>query len=132
MPVGTYPIEDLAVWLDGELPDGINVYGHAADIGKLPALVMAPGNPAIALRTMAGGNLTLAWGIDATLVVSRSQTKYGTRALVDMWRQVAVTVQRYSETVTVMTLEEIGEVEWSGGTAMAGTMPLVLEQNEGT
>ena len=125
-------MEQLAAYLDAELPDNVQVYGHAADIGKLPAVVLVPGEPAIAMVTQSGTDMVLAWGIDATLVVGRSQVKYGTEALVDLWRQIALKVMSYTETVTVLTLEEIGEVEWSGGTAMAGTMPMILTQNEST
>lgn len=132
MPVGTYPVEDLAAYLDSVLPDGVQVYNHPSDIGKLPAVVFVPGDPAIAVQTMSGNEFVLAWGIEATLVTSRSQVKYGTRAIVDLWRQVAAAVNTYSETVTVLSLEEIGEIEWSGGTAIAGTMPMILTQSEAT
>ena len=130
MPVGTYPVEELAAYLDAELPDGINVYGHAADIGKLPAVVLTPGNPAIAVVTQNGENSSLAWGIEAVLVVSRSKPKYGTRKVVDLWRQVFTAVIGYEHMVEILTLEEVGEVEWSGGEAIAGTMPLILTVQE--
>ncbi len=126
MAVGDYPIEDFATYLTTALPDGINVYGHAADIGKLPAVVLVPGNPAIAVVTQGGPTQTLAWGVEATLVVNRSQPKYGTREIFDLWRRVADAAVSYTESVTVLTLEEVGEVEWSGGTAIAGMMPLVI------
>jgi hypothetical protein len=51
---------------------------------------------------------------------------------VDLWRQVAVACNDYTEAVQVLTLEEIGEIEWSGGTAIAGTMPMILTQSEAT
>jgi hypothetical protein len=132
MPVGTYPVENLAAFVDSALPDGVQVYAHAADIGKLPAVVFVPGDPAIVVTTMSGNAFVLGWGIEVTLVTSRSQVKYGTRAIVDLWRQVAVACNDYTEAVQVLTLEEIGEIEWSGGTAIAGTMPLILTQSEGT
>ena len=132
MAIGTYPVEDLAAYLDAVLDDGIQVYNHAADIGALPAVVMVPGNPAIAIASQANPDMTLAWGIEAMLVVSRSQPKYGTRAIVDLWRQVATAVVAYEHTVTVLSLEEIGELEWSGGEALAGSMPMILTQQEGT
>ncbi len=130
MAVGDYPIEDFADYLRAQLPDGIHVYGHAADIGKLPAVVLVPGNPSIAVAAQGGPTFTLAWGIDATLVVNRSQPKYGTREIFDLWRQVAEAAVSYTDTVTILTLEEVGEVEWSGGTAIAGTMPLVITVQE--
>jgi hypothetical protein len=126
MTVGEYPLEDFAAYLDGVLPDGVQVYGYAADIGKLPAVVLAPGDPSIVVTSMAPALGSLAWGVDAMVVVSRSQPKYAMRAITDLWQELKAAADAYTNTVDVLSLEQIGDLEWAGEDALAGSVPLII------
>jgi hypothetical protein len=126
MAVGDYPLEDFATYLDGVLPDGVQIYGFAADIGKLPAVVLAPGDPAIVVNSQSPALGSLAWGVDAMIVVSRSQPKYAIRAITDLWQQLKVAGDAYAENVQVLSLEQIGDLEWAGEAALAGSVPMII------
>jgi len=132
MSVGDYPLEDFAAYLDAELPDGVQVYGYAADIGKLPAVVLSPGNPAIMVNSQAPSLGSLAWGVDGTIVVNRSQPKYALRALTDLWQQVKEAADKYpGDMVNVLSLEAIGDLEWAGEDALAGEVPMIIHTQGG-
>ncbi len=127
-----YPVEEFAVWLDTQLSDGIQVYDHAPDVGKLPAVICAPGDPVWGLITMAGPEPTFAWGVACQIVVSRSQPKYGTRAIVDISMAIQAAALAYEFPVEVISLEDIDTGEVFGEEALAGTMPMIITRKEGT
>ena len=125
-----YPVEDLATHLDTELPDGVNVYGWAADIGKLPAVALIPGDPAVTIITQAPGNEVLAWGVELTIVVSRSQPKYALRAIYDLFQQVRLAAESSPDQVRIVALESIGDLDWAGEDALAGSVPIIITRQE--
>ena len=119
-----YPPEDLAAYLDANLPDGVNVYGHPPDQFAVPAVVIETVDQA---PYTTGGPASVVWGIEVRLVVTRAQPEYGLRALFDLRAQVtALYVDAPAELTRWETFNVDGTVSIGDADYLQGTLTTVL------
>jgi len=126
---GGNPLEDLAAYLDSALPDGIQVYGWAADSFKAPAVVLTPGDPFQVPYTQ-GGPTAVAWGVEAQIVVSRSQPKYTLRALYELRRQITDLLAGAPDNTRWLAFDSIGTIQNADADLLSGTLTLVIIAQE--
>ena len=123
------PLETLADYLDTNLPDGIQVYGYAADTVKAPAVVIVPGSPFNIPYTQGGPN-SVAWGLELKIVVSRSQPKYGLRMLYDMRREITDLLEGAPEPARWLAFDSIETTQVGGADLLQGTLTVVIVAQE--
>ena len=123
------PLERLADYLDANLPDGIQVYGWAADTVKAPAVVLAPGDPFQVPFTQ-GGPDAVAWGIEAQVLVSRSQPKHALRAVYELRKQITDLLGDAPEATRWLSFDAIGTVQVGEADLLQGTLTLVIISEE--
>lgn len=122
-------LEELAEYLDANLPDGIQVYGWAADTVKAPAVVLTPGDPFQVPYTQ-GGPAAVAWGVEAKLLVSRSQPMYALRALYDLRRGITDLFSGAPDQTRWLSFNSIDTVQVADADLLSGTLTLVIVAQE--
>jgi hypothetical protein len=115
--------EDLAAYLDANLPDGINVYGYPPDVFAVPAVVI---DPVDQVPYTAGGPLNVAWGLELKLVVSRTQPQYGLRSLYELRKQITDLFQDAPDSTRWSEFGDIGTVQVGDADYLQGTLVTVV------
>ena len=119
------PPEDLAAYLDANLPDGVQLYGYAADLIAPPAVVITPGDPFQAPYTQ-GGPGSVAWGLELKLVAKRASPKYALRALYELRAQVTALFPAYTPMVRWLAFDTVSTVQIGDVDYLQGTLTTVL------
>ncbi len=118
------PLESLAEYLDTNL-DGVQVYGWAADSVKAPAIVLTPATPFQAPYTQANWD-TVIWGVEAQLVVSRSQPRESLRALYALRVSITDILEGAPDSTRALALDDIGTVTVGSAELLQGTLTLAI------
>lgn len=119
------PPEDLAAYLDANLPDGVQVYGYAADLIVPPAVVITPGDPFQAPYTQ-GGPGSVAWGLAIKIVAKRTSPKYALRRLYELRRAVTDLLPDFPESARWLAFDELTTVDIGNIDYLQGTLTVVL------
>jgi len=124
MGAGLNPLEAVASYLDFNLPDGIQVYGWAADTVKAPAVVLTPGSPFQAPYNQ-GGPSAVAWGVEMQLLVSRSQVRQSLSAIYDLRKMVTDLLVDAPYSTRWLSFDSIETVQVGEADLLQGTLTVV-------
>jgi len=115
--------EELADYLDANLPTGINVYGYPPDVFAVPAVVI---DPVDQVPYVQGGPGSVAWGLQVKLVVSRSQPEYGLEVLYEMRAQITALLVGAPATTRWSEFAVDGTIKHGDADYLQGTLTVVV------
>ena len=122
------PLESLADYLR-PLLTGVNVYGYPPDTFSVPAVVMSPASPFQQPYTQ-GGPSAVAWGIEAKVLVSRSQPRDALRALYELRETLTPLLDGAPSTTRWLGFDDIDTIQVGDTDYLSGTLTLVIVETE--